>query len=126
ASMIVLLEAIARAGDFPGRLIATFVVDEEYASIGTQAICREIDRWRPDAALVLEQTGFNIGVAHKGFIWADIVTRGRAAHGSSYREGIDAIAHMGRVLVELERLGADLVARAPHPYVGPPSIHSSL
>lgn len=126
ASMIVLLEAVARAGDFPGRLIATFVVDEEYASIGTQAICREIDRWHPDAALVLEATGFEICVAHKGFVWADIVTRGRAAHGSAYQEGIDAIAHMGRVLVALEQLNDDLISRTPHPYAGPPSIHASL
>ncbi|MBX5446358.1 ArgE/DapE family deacylase [Sphaerobacter sp.] len=126
AGMIVLLEAIARAGDFPGQLIATFVVDEEYASIGTQAICREIDRWRPDAALVLEPTELEIGVAHKGFVWAEIVTHGRAAHGSDFRAGVDAIVHMGRVLVELERLGADLLARPPHRYVGPPSIHASL
>src|SRR6185312_9002073 len=56
AAMIVLLEAVANAGDFPGKLVATFVVDEEYASIGTQAICDQIERWRPDAALVLEAT----------------------------------------------------------------------
>jgi len=126
AAMLVLLEEVARAGDFPGRLVATFVVDEEYASIGTQAICREIDRWRPDAALVLEQTNLDVGVAHKGFVWAEIVTHGRAAHGSRFRDGVDAIAHMGRVLVALEQLGRDLIARPPHPRVGPPSIHASL
>jgi len=126
AAMIVLLEEVARAGDFPGRLVATFVVDEEYASVGTEAVCRELDRWRPDAALVLESTGLNVEVAHKGFAWAAIVTRGHAAHGSRFQRGIDAIAHMGRVLVELEQLGRDLVARPPHPYVGPPSLHASL
>ncbi|HET9017626.1 MAG TPA: M20/M25/M40 family metallo-hydrolase [Thermomicrobiaceae bacterium] len=126
AAMIVLLEEVARAGDFPGRLVATFVADEEYASIGTQAICREIGRWRPDAALVLEQTDLDVGVAHKGFIWAEIVTHGRAAHGSRFADGVDAVAHMGRVLVALERLGGELVARPPHRRVGPPSIHASL
>ncbi len=126
AGMIVLLEAVAAAGDFPGRLIATFVVDEEYASLGTQAVCREIDRWRPDAALVLEPTDLDVCLAHKGFVWAEIVTHGRAAHGSRYDLGVDAIAHMGRVLGGLEALGRDLLARPGHPLVGPPSIHASL
>ncbi len=126
AALIVLLETIARAGDFPGRLVATFVVDEEYASIGTQAICREIGRWRPDAALVLEPTGLNLNVAHKGFVWAEIETHGYAAHGSSWREGVDAISHMGRVLTELETLSRDLVAHPGHQLLGPPSMHASL
>lgn len=126
AAMIVLLEAFAAAGDLPGRLVATFVVDEEYASIGTQAICREIERWKPDAALVLEGTGLDISIAHKGFAWATITTRGHAAHGSLHAEGVDAIAHMGRVIVALEALADDLVSRDPHPYVGAPSMHCSL
>jgi acetylornithine deacetylase len=126
AVMILLLEEIARAGDFPGRLVATFVVDEEYASIGTQAVCREIDRWKPDAALVLEGTSLDVSIAHKGFVWATISTRGHAAHGSRYQKGIDAIAHMGRVIVELETLSKELVERPKHRYVGPPSLHASL
>lgn len=126
AAALVLLEQIARAGDFPGRLIVTFVVDEEHSSIGTQAICRDIDRWRPDAALVMEATGLNITTAHKGFVWATITTHGFAAHGSQFALGVDAIAHMGRVLVALEAHGRDLTAREPHALVGPPSIHASL
>ncbi|MGA7670090.1 MAG: ArgE/DapE family deacylase [Nitrolancea sp.] len=126
AAMIVLLEAIATAGDFPGRLVATFVVDEEYASIGTQAVCREIDRWKPDAALILEPTGLEVTVAHKGFVWAAIETHGFAAHGSAWREGVDAIAHMGRVLGKLEGLRDDLQSQEGHPLLGPPSLHASL
>lgn len=126
AAAMVLLEEIARAGDFPGTLIVTFVADEEHSSVGTQAICREIERWKPDAALVLEGTGLDITTAHKGFVWATITTHGFAAHGSRYELGVDAIAHMGRVLVALEELGRELIAREPHPLVGPPSIHASL
>ena len=126
AAMIVLLEEIAEAGDFPGRLVATFVVDEEYASIGTQAVCREIDRWNPDAALILEPTGLDVTVAHKGFVWATIETHGFAAHGSAWREGVDAISLMGRVLGKLEGLRDDLQSRPGHPLLGPPSLHASL
>lgn len=126
AAMIVLLEHVATAGDFPGRLVATFVVDEEYASIGTQAVCREVDRWKPDAALILEPTGLEVTVAHKGFVWATIETHGFAAHGSAWEVGVDAIAHMGRVLGKLEDLRDNLQSRSGHPLLGPPSLHASL
>lgn len=126
AAALVLLEEVARAGDFPGRLVVTFVADEEHSSIGTQAICREIGRWKPDTALVLEGTGLDITTAHKGFVWATITTHGFAAHGSRFELGVDAIAHMGRVLVALEEHGRELVDREPHALVGPPSIHASL
>jgi acetylornithine deacetylase len=126
AGALVLLEEIARRGDFPGRLVVTFVADEEHSSIGTEAICREIDRWKPDAALVVEPTGLEITTAHKGFVWATIRTQGFAAHGSQWQVGIDAIAHMGRVIVALEEFSRELVGRTAHPVVGPPSMHLSL
>lgn len=126
AGATLVLEHAARAGDFPGRLVVTYVVDEEYASIGTEAVISEIDRWSPDAAIVLENTDLDICVAHKGFIWAEIVTQGVAAHGSRYWLGSDAIAMMGYVQVELDRLAKDLLERTPHKYLGPPSMHLGL
>jgi acetylornithine deacetylase len=123
---ILLLEHIARADDFPGRLVVTFVVDEEHSSIGTEAICRELERWKPDAAIVVEPTGLNIKIAHKGFAWATITTHGFAAHGSDFKRGRDAIAHMGRVIGKVEEYSSDLTARTAHPLVGPPSVHCSL
>ncbi|RIK38318.1 MAG: acetylornithine deacetylase [Chloroflexi bacterium] len=125
-AMIHVLEAAARSGDFPGTLVGTFVLDEEYASIGTQAICDVIERWQPHGALVLEGTNLEMTVAHKGYFAAEIETRGRAVHGSDYAAGIDAICYMGRVLVELEQLGNDYLTREPHPMLGPSSIHASL
>ena len=126
AGATVLLEHIARAGDFPGRVVVTYVVDEEFASIGTEAVVREIDRWEPDAAIVLENSDLDICVAHKGFVWTEIVTQGVAAHGSRYWLGVDAIAMMGYVQVELDKLGNQLLERHPHKYLGPPSLHLGL
>jgi acetylornithine deacetylase len=126
AGALVLLEELARANEPAGRVVVTFVVDEEYASIGTQAVCRELERWRPDAAIVLENSALDICVAHKGFAWAEIVARGKAAHGSRYWLGVDAIANMGAVLVGLKQLNAELLAREPHRYLGAPSLHASL
>ncbi|CAN5547947.1 hypothetical protein BH23CHL2_BH23CHL2_22310 [soil metagenome] len=126
ACATLLLERIARTGDFPGRVVVTYVVDEEYASVGTEAVVRDIARWSPDAAIVLENSDLDICVAHKGFAWAEVVTQGVAAHGSRYWLGVDAIAMMGYVQVELDKLAARLLERAPHRYLGPPSLHMGL
>src|SRR6478672_5547042 len=93
---------VAQARGFrKGRLVIAAVVDEEYASIGADALVRD---WKADAAVVTEPTDLQIAVGHKGFAWAAIETRGRAAHGSRPTDGRDAILRMGRVLTRLERL----------------------
>ena len=53
--------------------------------------------------------------------------RGRAAHGSRYELGIDAIRHAGLLLAELDLLDEDeLPRRAPHALLGRGSLHASL
>ena len=124
AAMLGAAAAIVRAGARPrGDVLLTFAVDEEHASIGTQAIAR---RWRADGAIVTEPTGLRICLAHKGFLWATIRTHGRAAHGSDYAQGIDAVAHMGRVLGALERLDREVLGGRFHPLLGRPSLHASV
>ncbi len=105
-----------------GRLVVAAVADEEYASRGAEAL---VTRWTADAAVVTEPTDLQVAVAHKGFVWIEVDTRGRAAHGSRPREGRDAIFRMGRVLGRLERLDRALQARPPDPLVGTPSLHAS-
>src|SRR5947209_4747579 len=78
------------------------VADEEFESAGTRALVRS--GVSADAAIVMEPTGLEVVTAHKGFAWAEVKTQGRAAHGSRPEEGRDAIAFMGRVLGEIERL----------------------
>jgi acetylornithine deacetylase len=123
AAMIDAARVIADEGLERGRLVIAAVVDEEYASVGADAL---VTRWRTDAAVVTEPTGLQVAIGHKGFAWFDIVTRGRAAHGSRPSDGVDAIARMGRVLRELESLDAELQARQPDPLLGVASLHASL
>ncbi|UCD44931.1 MAG: M20/M25/M40 family metallo-hydrolase, partial [Candidatus Bathyarchaeota archaeon] len=106
-----------------GDLVMAAVCDEEYASIGTE---RVVDRYRADAAIVGEPTDLDIEVAHKGFAWIDIETRGVAAHGSAWQLGVDAIAKMGKVQIGLERLQDEVLMKKQHALVGPPSVHSSI
>jgi len=106
-----------------GKLIVAAVVDEEYESLGAEALVRE---WHADAAIVTEPTDLRLAIGHKGFAWLEIMTHGRAAHGSRPEEGRDAIARMGRVLVALEARDRDLRARPPVPFQGTGSLHASL
>lgn len=124
AAMVGAVAAVLDAGVRPrGDVLLTFAIDEEDASIGTARIARTR---RADAAIVTEPTGLRICVAHKGFVWAAIRTQGRAAHGSDYAAGIDAILRMGRVLQAVERLDREVLSRRSHPLLGRPSMHASV
>jgi acetylornithine deacetylase len=119
------LWACARAAelDLAGDVVVAAVCDEEFASIGSQAIARDV---RADAAIVTEPTDLELCVAHKGFAWLEIEIAGRAAHGSQPQLGVDAIAKAGRVLTGIEDLGRRLAAGPGHALLGPGSVHASL
>jgi acetylornithine deacetylase len=123
AAMVDAARVLRKRAPARGRLIVAAVVDEEFASLGADALVRD---WRADAAVVTEPTDLQIGVGHKGFAWFDVETRGRAAHGSRPRDGRDAILRMGRVLNRLEALDRELQSRPAHPVLGTASLHASL
>jgi len=123
AAMMAAVKALAGAGrPHAGEILLAAVADEEYASLGTQDL---VARYHPDGAIVTEPTALDICLAHKGFAWFEVTTRGRAAHGSRFDLGVDANMRMGRVLAELDLLEKELRARTPHPLVGPPSLHAA-
>jgi acetylornithine deacetylase len=100
------------------------VADEEYESLGTRAmLARGI---RADAAIVTEPTGLAIMPAHRGFVWIQVEVAGRAAHGSRWDIGVDAIRHAGLLLAELDRIDAEELPLFTHPLLGRGSIHASL
>ena len=124
AAILSAVKAVVDSGEgLRGDLVVAAVCDEEYASIGTERLVEQV---RADAAVVGEPTEFQILVAHKGFAWVDIETRGVAAHGSAWQVGVDAIAKMGKVQVGLERLQEEVLMKRSHGLVGPPSVHSSI
>jgi acetylornithine deacetylase len=117
--------AAARAVDagLEGEVVVAAVVDEEFESKGTRAlVARGI---RADAAVVTEPTGLQIHPAHRGFSWVRLEFRGRAAHGSRYDLGVDAIQHAGLVLEELRQLQRDVLDARSHPLLGHASLHAS-
>src|SRR5436189_5742796 len=124
AAMVAAALDLSKSGGLPaGRLVLAAVVDEEYASIGADALVRT---WKADAAVVGEPTDMKIAVGHKGFQWVEITTEGVAANGSRPADGRDAIVRMGRVLSRLEKLDRELQSKHPHAIQGTGSLHASL
>lgn len=123
AAMMVTL-ASARTMALRGDVVMTAVADEEAYSVGTTAV---LDSGvTGDAAIVTEPTSGDVLVAHKGFVWADVIARGRAAHGSRPEDGLDAITKMGAFLQGLEQLQAELDQRKGDPLLGSGSVHASV
>jgi acetylornithine deacetylase len=91
-----------------GDVLLTLVADEEYASIGTEAIVKE---YAADGAIVCEPT---------------VEVYGKAAHGSLPSRGVDAIVNAGKFLTELDRFEKTDLAKKNHPLVGSPTVHASL
>ena len=112
----------AQAG-LAGEVVVAAVVDEEWQSAGTKCL---VDRGvRADACIVTEPTRLAIAPAHKGFTWTEVAFTGRAAHGSRYDVGIDAIRHAGLLLAELDRVDREELVLHTHPLLGHASLHAS-
>jgi acetylornithine deacetylase len=124
AAMCAAAARAAAVGPLAGEIVVAAVVDEEFESLGTRSLVRA--GVRADAAIVTEPTGLAIMPAHKGFVWLDVTLRGRAAHGSRWEIGIDAIRHAGLLLAEIDRLDAEVLPTRDHPLLGRPSVHASF
>ena len=106
-----------------GEIIVAAVIDEEFESLGTRALLER--GTRADIAIVTEPTRLAICPAHRGFVWIEFVFSGRAAHGSRYDIGIDAIRHAALVMTALDRFQFDVLTAHTHPLLGRASLHAS-
>src|SRR5262245_57455039 len=117
-AMLGAIEAFVAAGaPRRGDLVFTAVADEELGSLGARAV---VQGMAVDHAVIGEPTRLRVGIAHRGSLRPRIVVRGRAAHSSTPRLGVNAIYKMRKVLAALEAYCDGLAARA-HPLIGPPS-----
>lgn len=108
--------------DLGGEVIIAAVIDEEWESAGTRALLEM--GLSAHAAIVTEPTRLAVCPAHRGFAWADLHVHGRAAHGSRYDIGIDAITHAALILAELETYQQGELSARTHPLLGRGSFHA--
>jgi acetylornithine deacetylase/succinyl-diaminopimelate desuccinylase len=117
AAALVALDGVLPAG----AVELAAVVDEEMESIGAERYVRS--GLAADGAIVGEPTRNRVAVAHKGLEWLDLRFEGRAAHGGTPEQGINAIVAAARFVARVEsELQPRLAARA-HPLLGPPTLN---
>jgi acetylornithine deacetylase len=109
--------------DFRGKILVALVADEEYASIGAQDF---VKRHKADGCVLTEPSEGRLILAHKGFVWAEIITKGHAAHGSRWDLGVSAIAKMAKIVSALEEFDQQQLRNRTNPLVGSASQHCSL
>ena len=124
AMCVAALRAAEKLGENANRqIIVAAVTDEEYESLGMRALIAS--GVRAEHAIVTEPTRVAICPAHRGFVWAEIEFTGRAAHGSRYDIGVDAIRHAALVLAELDRFESEVLTTRTHDLLGHASLHAS-
>jgi len=135
AAMAAALVALRRSGALTaGDVTLAAVVDEEMAGLGAEHL---VSAWvasgrgagavhsreTPDGAIVGEPTGNRPCLGHKGLEWLEVEIHGRAAHGGTPQNGINAIAAAGRFVYLVETELVPLLAARGHPLLGPPTIN---
>ncbi len=111
AALVVAAEHLARRAD-PVRLVLVLVADEEDLSLGTEAVLDALPGLgvRPDVALVAEPTWLARTTSLRGYALVEVVLQGRAAHSSQPAQGVNAVAHLGRLLAAVETRGREVAA----------------
>ena len=90
-----------------------------FAGAGRQDAC-------PTLAIVGEPTRLQIVTAHKGSLWLQLETRGRAAHGATPQLGRNAVHEMARIVDALETDYAAQLRRRRHPLLGTATVNVGM
>ncbi|WP_130861480.1 M20 family metallopeptidase [Bacilliculturomica massiliensis] len=123
AIMLALAEIKKNGIPHSGDIHFCFVADEEGETSGTMAY---VKKHEPEAALILEAAPLSsINYTHQGFGWLNIITRGKAGHGSAGAVSADAIYHMAEVIVRLQRNQREIFAPNADPQNGETVYHTS-
>jgi acetylornithine deacetylase/succinyl-diaminopimelate desuccinylase len=104
-----------------GDVMLAFTIGEEEHSAGTYHLINS--GTRADYAIVGEPTNLEIGIAHKGVLWAEAVFEGRSVHGSVPEKGINAIYSACRWIEKLRTCYIPELQSKKHPLLGSPTIN---
>ena len=86
-----------------GDIVFAAVAGEETDSSGAERfVARREGLPELAGVIVPEPTGLAVVTAHRGLLWLEVTTRGKAAHSSTPHLGVNAIASMRLILDELE------------------------
>ena len=97
------------------------LIDEENAQAGSRALAAS--GFKADLAIVGEPTRLQVVTAHKGSIWLELETHGKAAHGATPQLGKNAVHEMARIVDALETDYAARLRKRRHPLLGTATIN---
>jgi len=123
AAMMTALCELAESKSRPltTQIIFAGMVDEEHAQSGSRALAAS--GLKADLAIVGEPTNVKVVTAHKGSLWLQIATRGRAAHGATPEFGKNAVHEMARVVDVLETEYAAQLRKRKHKLLGTATVN---
>ena len=123
AAMLTALCELANAKSRPQETEIVFagLADEENAQIGSRALVAS--GFKADLAIVGEPTRLQMVTAHKGSLWLQLETRGRAAHGATPQLGQNAIHEIARIVDALETDYATRLRCQRHPLLGTATVN---
>ncbi len=111
AAMLVGMATLARAEvELPGDVHFLGTAGEEVDCAGARAALRSGVMEGVANLVIAEPTDLDLVVAHKGALFLELTTHGRAAHGAMPDQGVNAITHMMSLLERLGTLDAELPA----------------
>jgi succinyl-diaminopimelate desuccinylase len=117
AAAVTAVRQIVDSGtNLQGDIVFVAAAGEETDSCGAKRFISDSGRMPEFVGVVIpEPTDFAIVTAHRGMLWLEVTTKGKAAHGSTPQLGVNAITSMRSVLDELEnyKIGA-----RPHKLLG--------
>jgi acetylornithine deacetylase/succinyl-diaminopimelate desuccinylase-like protein len=108
--------ARSRARPRTTEIVFAGLVDEEQGQAGSRFLARS--KFPADLAIVGEPTRLALATAHKGSVWLQVETRGRAAHGATPWLGDNAALRMAGVVQALETEYSAQLRRRNHPLLG--------
>jgi len=123
AAMMSAMISLAHSPQRPRQTEIVFagLADEENGQGGSRALVAT--GLKADLAVVGEPTKLKVVTAHKGDLWLQLETRGRAAHGSRPELGVNAVHEMARIVDLFETGYAASLRRRRHPLLGHPTIN---
>jgi acetylornithine deacetylase/succinyl-diaminopimelate desuccinylase-like protein len=144
AAMLTALCELANTKSRPQETEIVFagLVDEENAQAGSRALVRSsafrrfgqstasAGRLKAELqttlAIVGEPTRLQVVTAHKGSLWLQLETRGKAAHGATPQLGQNAVHEMARIVDALETDYAARLRRRRHPLLGTATVNVGM
>ncbi len=116
AAMLVALCELAKSRPGETEVVFAGLIDEENAQAGSRALAGS--GFKADLAIVGEPTRLQVVTAHKGSLWLQLETHGKAAHGATPQLGRNAVHEMARIVEAFETDYAARLRKRMHPLLG--------